>query len=57
MYSATFVFDTKPFGEDFHRLDALIATAAQVVISQVMRTSGDKTMQHPLPSARSTVEA
>lgn len=29
MYSATFIFDTKQFDEEFHRLDALIAAAAK----------------------------
>lgn len=29
MFSATFIFDTKQFDEDFHRLDALIAAAAK----------------------------
>lgn len=29
MYSATFIFDTKQFDSDFHRLDALIAAAAR----------------------------
>lgn len=29
MYSATFIFDTKQFDADFHRLDALIAAAAR----------------------------
>jgi heme-degrading monooxygenase HmoA len=103
MFSATFIFDTKQFDDDFHRLDALIAKAAkasegylgeeawedpktgrisnvyywrseeglkqlmmhpshieakrrysewlsgyQVIISQVMRTYGDKTMDHPV---------
>lgn len=102
MYSATFIFDTKQFDSEFHRLDALIASAAketegylgeeawedpktgrianvyywsselglkqliahpmhqeakrrysewlsgyQVIISQVMRTYGDNTMNHP----------
>jgi heme-degrading monooxygenase HmoA len=102
MYSATFIFDTKQFDSEFHRLDALIAAAAketegyigeeawedpktgrianvyywsserglkqliehpnhleakrrysewlhgyQVVISQVIRAYGDKTMKHP----------
>lgn len=101
MYSASFIFDTKQYDSDFHRLDALIAEAAkqtegylgeeawedpktgrilnvyywdselglkqlishpshleakrrysewlsgyQVVISQVMRTYGDKTLNH-----------
>lgn len=102
MYSATFIFDTKQFDAEFHRLDALIASAAratdgylgeeawedprtgricnvyywqselglkqliehpshqeakrrysewlsgyQVIISQVLRTYGDKTIDHP----------
>ncbi len=65
MFSANFIFDTKQFDDDFHRLDALIAhpkhieakqrysewlSGYQVVISQVMRTYGDKTLQHPLVS-------
>lgn len=29
MYSATFIFDTKQFDDDFHHLDALIAAAAK----------------------------
>jgi hypothetical protein len=29
MYSATFIFDTKQFDSEFHRLDALIAAAAK----------------------------
>ncbi|MDL2355931.1 MAG: antibiotic biosynthesis monooxygenase [Pseudomonadota bacterium] len=29
MFSATFIFDTKQFDSDFHRLDALIAAAAR----------------------------
>lgn len=29
MYSATFIFDTKQFDSEFHRLNALIATAAK----------------------------
>lgn len=29
MYSATFIFDTKQFDNDFHRLDAIIAEAAR----------------------------
>ncbi len=29
MYSATFIFDTRQFDADFHRLDALIAEAAK----------------------------
>lgn len=29
MYSATFIFDTKQFDDAFHRLDALIASAAK----------------------------
>lgn len=29
MYSATFIFDTKQFDSDFHRLDSLIAAAAK----------------------------
>jgi heme-degrading monooxygenase HmoA len=110
MYSATFIFDTKQFDDEFHRLDALIATAAkesegylgeeawedaktgrisnvyywsseqglrqlmahpshleakrrysewlsgyQVIISQVIRTYGDKTMRHPLMPAESFI--
>jgi heme-degrading monooxygenase HmoA len=102
MYSATFIFDTRQFDSDFHRLDAIIAAAAketegylgeeawedpktgrisnvyywaseaglrqlmahpshqeakrrysewlsgyQVVISQVLRSYGDRTMDHP----------
>ena len=102
MYSATFIFDTRQFDDEFHRLDALIAAAAresdgylgeeawedvktgrisnvyywrseqglrqlmahpshieakrrysewlsgyQVIISQVIRTYGDNTMEHP----------
>ncbi len=112
MFSANFIFDTKQFDDDFHRLDALIAAAAketegylgeeswedaktgrisnvyywssenglkqliahpkhieakqrysewlsgyQVVISQVMRTYGDKTLQHPLLAAQAAAEA
>lgn len=110
MYSATFIFETKQFDDEFHRLDALIATAAkasegylgeeawedvktgrisnvyywsseqglrqlmahpshleakrrysewltgyQVIISQVIRTYGDKTMCHPLMQAESFI--
>ena len=29
MYSATFIFDTRQFDDEFHRLDALIAAAAR----------------------------
>jgi len=29
MYSATFIFDTKQFDDEFHRLDAIIAAAAR----------------------------
>lgn len=29
MYSATFIFDTRQFDDEFHRLDALIAAAAK----------------------------
>lgn len=29
MYSATFIFDAGQFDDDFHRLDALIASAAK----------------------------
>ncbi|GAA5785156.1 antibiotic biosynthesis monooxygenase family protein [Chitiniphilus shinanonensis] len=29
MYSATFIFDTRQFDDDFHRLDAQIAEAAR----------------------------
>jgi len=29
MYSATFIFDTRQFDNEFHRLDALIAAAAK----------------------------
>lgn len=59
MFSANFIFDAKQFDDDFCRLDALITAAAKqrnspcisgypVVIPQVMRTYGDKTLQHPL---------
>lgn len=106
MYSTTFIFDTRQFDSEFHRLDALISTAAketdgylgeeawedpktgrianvyywnselglkqliahpshveakrrysewlsgyQVVISQIIRTYGDRTMPHPTVSA------
>jgi heme-degrading monooxygenase HmoA len=102
MFSATFIFDTRQFDADFHRLDALIAAAAretegylgeeawedtrtgrisnvyywesqagmkqliehpnhqeakrrysewlsgyQVIIAEVLRTYGDKTIDHP----------
>ncbi|HAT30729.1 MAG TPA: antibiotic biosynthesis monooxygenase [Janthinobacterium sp.] len=105
MYSATFIFDTRQFDADFHRLDALIAAAAkettgylgeeawedpktgrianvyyweserglneliehpshreakrrysewlsgyQVVIAQVLRSYGDRTIAHPAAS-------
>ena len=32
MYTATFIFDTKQFDDEFHRLDALIAAAAKETV-------------------------
>ncbi|HXA47752.1 MAG TPA: antibiotic biosynthesis monooxygenase [Burkholderiaceae bacterium] len=32
MFTATFIFDTKQFDEDFHRLDAIIAAAARETV-------------------------
>jgi heme-degrading monooxygenase HmoA len=112
MYTATFIFDTKQFDEDFHRLDAIIAAAAretagylgeeawedpkngrisnvyyweseqglrqlmehpthreakkrysewlsgyQVVISQVLRSYGDKAFAHPSAHTSNDVDA
>jgi len=43
MYSATFIFDTKQYDSDFHRLDALIATAAKETEGYL----GEETWENP----------
>jgi hypothetical protein len=43
MYSATFIFDTKQFDEEFHRLDQAIAEAARQTVGYLGEEAWENT--------------
>lgn len=59
MYSATFIFDTRQFDSEFHRLDALIAAAARQTEGYLGEEAWEDvgTMRHPLLVVQQAADA